>query len=171
MKTKKIIAIISAGLLASALPLAAQHPAGGEHPTKATDNPPSAPHANAPAKTAAPKKEASTADISAGIRSHIAAVGKKSPDKKFHFQHDGKDLALTLSKVHDDRLSSVGTGKYFACVDMKNTDGTVYDLDFFLTGEAGAMKVVETTVHKVSGKPLYNWKEKAGVWRKVPAKA
>lgn len=53
---------------------------------------------------------------------------------------------------------------------MKNTDGTTYDLDFFLTGGPGAMKVVETTVHKVSGKALYNWEEKGGIWKKVAAK-
>ncbi len=30
------------------------------------------------------------------------------------------------------------------------------------------MKVAETTVHKVGGKPLYNWKEEGGIWKKVP---
>jgi hypothetical protein len=176
MKPHIVISLISAGLIASVLPLRAQHPAGGEHPTNATDKPAGAPNADANAtgkSTSAPKpqKQASTADISAGIKSNIAATSKKSPDGKFHFKHEGKDLALTLSKVHDDRLSSVGTGKYFACVDMKGADGNTYDLDFFLTGDPGAMKVVETTVHKVNGKPLYNWEEKNGVWRKSPAKA
>ena len=170
MKSQIILTIVS-GLIASALPLAAQHPAGGEHPTNATDTPAGALQANAPAKPAAGKKQASMADISAGIKSNIAAASKKSPDGKFHFKHDGKDLTLTLSKVHEDRLSNVGTGKYFACVDMKAADGVVYDLDFFLTGEPGAMKVVETTVHKVAGKPLYNWEEKGGVWKKAPVKA
>ena len=35
----------------------------------------------------------------------------------------------------------LGGGKYFACVDMKGTDGKTYDIDFFLTGLAGNMKV------------------------------
>ena len=168
MKKHIVITLITAGLIGAALPLAAQHPAGGEHPTSASDRPGQSTTSTA-AKPEA--KKASTADISAGIKSQIAAESKKAPDGKFHFKHDGKDLALALTKVHDDRLSNVGSGKYFACVDMKATDGTVYDLDFFLTGQPGAMKVVETTVHKVSGKPLYNWEEKAGIWHKVPAKA
>jgi hypothetical protein len=29
------------------------------------------------------------------------------------------------------------------------------------------MKVTETSVHKVNGQPLYNWKEESGVWKKV----
>jgi hypothetical protein len=29
------------------------------------------------------------------------------------------------------------------------------------------MKVTETSVHKVKGKPLYNWKAEGGVWKKV----
>jgi hypothetical protein len=70
-------------------------------------------------------------------------------------------------KVHDDRLSSLGGGNYFACVDMKGTDGTMYDIDFFMAGQPGSMKVTETSVHKINGKPLYNWKEQGGVWRKV----
>src|SRR6266536_3807468 len=79
----------------------------------------------------------------------------------------GKDLALDLVKVHDDRLSRLSGGKYFACVDMKATDGTIYDIDFFMAGAPGSMKITETSVHKVNGRPLYNWKEENGVWKRV----
>jgi hypothetical protein len=48
------------------------------------------------------------------------------------------------------------------------TDGKTYDIDFFLTGQPGKMKVTETSVHKIDGKPLYNWKEENGKWNKVP---
>jgi len=112
-------------------------------------------------------KEVSPADISVGIKKDIARTSKKSRDKKFHTEYKGKDLALDLIKVHDDRVSSLGNGKYFACVDMKAAAGTTYDIDFFMTGKPGAMKVTETSVHKVNGKPLYNWKEEGGVWKKV----
>ena len=111
----------------------------------------------------------STAEISTGIKKHIDSESKKSSDGKFHVEHEGKDLALDLIKVHDDRLSSLGEGKYFACVDMKATDGTTYDIDFFMSGTPGDMKVTETSVHKVNGKPFYNWKEENGVWKKVSA--
>jgi hypothetical protein len=110
----------------------------------------------------------SKADISFGIKRQIASDIKKSSDRKFHVKYAGKDLALDLIKVHDDRLSNLGGGKYFACVDMKAIDGKIYDIDFFMAGQPGRMKVTETSVHKVNGKPLYNWKEQTGVWKKVP---
>jgi hypothetical protein len=112
-------------------------------------------------------REVSKADISAGIKSHINAERRRAADKKFHVNYRGKNLALDLIKVHDDRLSSLGGGKYFACVDMKAADGTIYDIDFFMAGQPGSMTVTETSVHKINGKPLYNWKEQGGVWKKV----
>jgi hypothetical protein len=112
-------------------------------------------------------KQVSTADISAGIKKHINTETNKS-DGKFHVDYQGQDLALNLVKVHDDRLQDLGDGKYFACVDMKATDGKTYDIDFFLTGQPGSMKVTDTSVHKIDGKPLYNWKEENGKWNKVP---
>jgi len=112
-------------------------------------------------------KEVSKADISAGIKKHIASETKKSTNRKFHVNYKGQDLALDLIRVHDDRLSSLGGGKYFACVDMKAADGKTYDIDFFMTGQPGNMKVTETSVHKINGKPLYNWKEVNGIWKKV----
>jgi hypothetical protein len=111
----------------------------------------------------------SKADISTGIKKQIANDTKKSSDRKFHVKYGGKDLALDLIKVHDDRLSNLGGGKYFACVDMKATSGTIYDIDFFMAGQPGSMRVTETSVHKVNGKPLYNWKEENGVWKRVRA--
>jgi len=112
-------------------------------------------------------KEVSKADISDGIKKHIGSETKKSTDRKFHVKYGGKDLALDLIRVHDDRLSSIGGGKYFACVDMKATDGKTYDIDFFMAWQPGKMKVTETSVHKINGKPLYNWKEVNGIWKKA----
>jgi hypothetical protein len=114
-------------------------------------------------------REVSTADISNGIKRYIANDIKKASDRKFHVKYQNKDLTLDLVKVHDDRLSSLGGGKYFACVDMKAANGTIYDIDFFMAGPPGSMKVTETSVHKINGKPLYNWKEENGVWKRVRA--
>lgn len=147
MTTRFIIAVAVASLLSPTLILAGEHP---EHPTNANE------------------QKVTKAEISEGINKHISAETKESNDKKFHVTYEGKNLALDLIKVHDDRLSALGEGKYFACVDMKATDGTTYDIDFFLNGKPGDMKVTETSVHKINGKPLYNWKEENGVWKKVP---
>ena len=109
----------------------------------------------------------SKADISVGIKRHIASEIRRSSDRRFHVKYRGKDLALGLVKVHDDRLSNLGSGKYFACVAMKAADGPIYAIDFFMAGQPGSMRVTETSVHKINGKPLYNWKEENGVWKRV----
>ena len=150
-----IAAAVALFFTPSALLLSQEHP---EHPTKGA----------AAAKKGGAEKRVSTADISAGIKKNIEAETKKSSDAKFHVQHEGQDLAMDLVKVHDDRLQNLGGGKYFACVDMKATDGKTYDIDFFLAGAPGQMKVTQTSVHKIDGKPLYNWKEENGKWQKVP---
>ena len=139
---------------------AAEHPGARtvttmQAPASATEHPP------------VQAKEVSKADISAGIKRHVKSEAKKSIDRKFHVKYKGEDLALDLIRAHDDRVSSVGGGKYFACVDMKAPDGKMYDIDFFMTGQPGNMKVTETSVHKINGKPLYNWKEVNGIWKKV----
>ena len=158
MIARIIVAVAVALFFTPAVSLFAQeHP---EHPKKKED----ATKGEHPKKTGG---EVSTAEISAGIKKHIAGESKKSSDSKFHVAHEGKDLALDLVRVHDDRLSNLGDGKYFACVDMKAVDGTTYDIDFFMSGKPGEMKVTDTSVHKVNGKPLYNWKEEGGVWKKV----
>ena len=147
----------------AAMVLSQEHP---EHPKKTTEQPKKG---GEHPKTGGAEKGVSTADISAGIKKNIDGQSKKSADQKFHVKYEGQDLALDLVKVHDDRLSDLGGGKYFACVDMKATDGKTYDIDFFLTGQPGKMKVTETWVHKIDGKPLYDWKEENGKWHKVPA--
>ena len=87
--------------------------------------------------------------------------------QQFHVPYQRKDLALELVKLHDDRFSNLGGDKYFACVDMKGTDGKIYDIDFLMAVQPGKLTVTQTSVHKINGKPLYNWKEEGGVWKRV----
>jgi hypothetical protein len=111
--------------------------------------------------------QANMSDASDGLKRFISGYTAKSADKKFHIPYQRKDLALDLVKVHDDRFSSLGGDKYFACVDMKGADGKIYDIDFFMVVQPGKLTVTETSVHKINGKALYNWKEEKGVWKKV----
>ncbi len=122
-------------------------------------------------RTGAPQAamtEATMSDASDGLKRFISGYAAKSPDNKFHIPYQRKNLALDLIKVHNDRFSSLGGDKYFACVDMRGTDGKVYDIDFFMVLQPGKLTVTETSVHKINGKPLYNWKQQGGVWKKVP---
>ena len=164
----RLIVILCVSLfLTSGLPLLVvgqlQHPLPLRQPTMQV---PPATTASSPQVNVL-TREVSNADISAGIKSHISYERRKAADRKFHVTYRGKNLALDLVRVHDDRLANVGGGKYFACVDMKAADGTIYDIDFFMAGQPGSMTVTETSVHKINGKPLYNWKEQGGVWKKV----
>jgi hypothetical protein len=164
MIARFIIAVFVALFFTPAMPLLA----AGEHPSLPQQQiqlPPQTTTRSAQSVTET--KQVSKTDISVGIKQHIASDIKRSSDRKFHVKYGGKNLALDLIKVHNDRLSNLGGGKYFACVDMKATDGTIYDIDFFMAGEPGSMRVTETSVHKINGKPLYNWKEEGGVWKKV----
>ena len=111
--------------------------------------------------------EATMSDVSDGLKRFISGYAAKSADKKFHMPYQRKDLALDLVKLHDDRFSSLGGDKYFACVDMKGADGKIYDIDFLMAVQPGKLTVTETSVHKINGKALYNWKEEKGVWKKV----
>jgi hypothetical protein len=117
--------------------------------------------------TQAAMMQASMSDVSDGLKRFISGYSAKSADNKFHMPYQRKDLALDLVKVHDDRFSSLGGDKYFACVDMKGADGKIYDVDFFMVVKPGKLTVTETSVHKVNGKPLYNWKQEGGVWKRV----
>ena len=80
--------------------------------------------------------QASMSDVSDGLKRFISGYAAKSPDNKFHMPYQRKDLALDLVKLHDDRFSSLGGDKYFACVDMKGADGKIYDIDFFMAVQA-----------------------------------
>src|SRR5438876_1892126 len=93
-------------------------------------------------RTGAPQAamtQATMSDVSDGLKRFISGYAAKSPDNKFHIPYQRKDLALDLVKVHDDRFSSLGGDKYFACVDMKGTDGKMDDIDFFMTVGAGQL--------------------------------
>jgi hypothetical protein len=163
MTTRLAISVCVALLLAPALPLLAQ-----EHPRA----PQQSQSQQLPqTRTGAPQgamTEATMSDVSDGLKRFISGYAAKSADKKFHVPYQRKNLSLDLVRVHDDRLSSLGGDKYFACVDMKGADGKIYDIDFFMVVQTGKLTVTQTSVHKITGKPLYHWKEEKGVWKKVP---
>ncbi len=109
-----------------------------------------------------------TADIEAGIKYNI--------DKKveegggyFNMTTEGKELRLQLVRVHTEYLSNLGPRRHFACVDLADVSGDVYDVDFFLEGDPGSMTVTETTLHKLNGKPFYTWKQRENkTWYRMP---
>lgn len=108
------------------------------------------------------------ADIEKGIEAHIAREVEKG-NGYFHMTSDDKELRLELVRVHTEYLSNLGPQRHFACVDLADVNGDVYDVDFFLSGDPGKMTVTETTLHKLNGKPYYSWKQQADkTWTRVP---
>ena len=111
-----------------------------------------------------------TKDIQDGIEKHIKEQSRLG-EGYFILPFDKTELRLKLVRVHTEYLANLGPRSHFACVDLASTDGDVYDVDFFLAGDPGAMKVTETSVHKINGQPLYVWKQKRDkTWYRVPAK-
>ena len=109
-----------------------------------------------------------TADIEAGIKANIAKRVEEGGGY-FHMSSKGKELRLELVRVHTEYLSNLGPRRHFACVDLADISGDVYDVDFFLEGDPGKMNVTETTLHKLNGKPLYTWKQRKNkTWYRVP---
>lgn len=118
--------------------------------------------------TPPPKARAVTADIQAGIEKHIEEQCRLG-DGYFELPFDERVLKLKLVRVHVEYLANLGPEYHFACVDLADTDGEVYDVDFFMKGKPGEMTVTETTIHKINGQPLYTWEQKKDrTWHRVP---
>ncbi len=115
-------------------------------------------------------KNAVTAEIKAGIEKHIENEMVRGGGY-FQFSSGGKDYRFKLVRVHTEYLSRLGPERHFACVDLVDDAGDVYDTDFFLSGKPDAMVVTETTLHKLNGIPYYTWEQvEKGQWKRVPAK-
>jgi len=108
-----------------------------------------------------------TADIQSGIERHIEERTRLGGGY-FTLPFEGGELRLKLVRVHTEYLSNLGPRRHFACVDLVDVSGDVYDVDFFLAGDPGSMTVTETTVHKRNGKPFYVWRQKRDrTWERV----
>lgn len=130
-------------------------------------------HQQQEAKTVEQKentKKVSIQEIEAGIKDFIQQEAAKK-NGYFEVNDRGKDYRMKLVRVHTEYLSNLGAKSYFACVDLADEKGDVYDVDFFLEGDPGAMHVTATSVHKLNGKPFYAWKQqKDKTWNRIPVK-
>jgi hypothetical protein len=133
--------------------LAQEHPA----PPKAKER---------PAKEEGVSREA----LGASVREWITRDAKLKGG--YFLIWDGQEkkaLALTLDRVHDEKLCKLDDGTCFACADFKGEDGTAYDVDVFMEGGEASKRAdpVEISIHKEGGKERYTWNEDGGVWKKV----
>jgi hypothetical protein len=85
----------------------------------------------------------------------------------FHVQDPvlHKTWALTFVDVHKDRLAQLGPDTYLACTDFRAADGTMLDVDFYMTEENAKLTFTDTAIHKVNGKPRFTYKKVATTGR------
>ena len=124
---------------------------------------------NAPEKA---KNEAAAplaiAEIEAEIKNYISQTTQENAGF-FPVKDENHDLKMKLVRVHTEYLSNLGPESHFACVDLVDESGDVYDVDFFMEGSPGSMTITSTSVHKLNGKPYYSWKQKQDkTWYKMP---
>ncbi len=107
-------------------------------------------------------------DVAQAIREHVR-FGERLNNGYYVVldKQTNTPLLLKLEKIHTDRLARLENGQFFACVDMKEKSGTMYDIDFFLAPMNGKLAITDVFVHKVNGKPRYRWVEEKGVWKRV----
>ena len=74
-----------------------------------------------------------TEDIQNGIEEHIEEQTRLGGGY-FKLAFGENELQLKLVRVHTEYLANLGPRRHFACVDLANIDGDVYDVDFFLSG-------------------------------------
>jgi hypothetical protein len=67
-----------------------------------------------------------------GVKGYLDQQMASSKDKKFHASLNGKDLPLTLVKIHEEKKTS--GNKSTAAADMKSPDGKIYQINFVLSG-------------------------------------
>lgn len=71
-----------------------------------------------------------------------------SNDQKVHLTVNGKDLALTPFHVWAQK--STGANTTSTSVDMRSSDGRVYDIDFSTTGT----QVTGVKIHRINGEAV-----------------
>ncbi len=123
-----------------------------------------------PARSGVCATNVMTADIQAGIENYIEKETRRG-NGYFRFYSGGREYNFKLVRIHTEYLANLGPRRHFACVDMADTDGDVYDVDFFLSGDTDAMTVTEATLHKLNGIPFYAWEQdRRGTWKRVSVK-
>jgi len=66
-----------------------------------------------------------------GVKGYLDQQLASSKDKKFHVSMNGKDVALTPVKFHEEKKG--GGNKSAQAVDMKAADGKIYQINFALS--------------------------------------
>jgi hypothetical protein len=72
----------------------------------------------------------------------------------------GAALELAFDHVHEGVEETAG-GRYVACVDFRGTDGTLYDVDYYVDREGEGYRVEDVVLHKADGENVISDEERA----------
>jgi hypothetical protein len=98
-------------------------------------------------------------DIKATMSAYITEQLDADGVFRIHDEKTGEDLALKFLQVHDP-VRRINGDIYFACTDFHvvGIPEKIYDLDFWMSGETGALVVYESKVHKEPrSSVIYGW--------------
>ena len=95
----------------------------------------------------------SDADVKAAIKRYVEEdVALKGG---FLLKEPRTDQVQILSFDHvHEAVHEVEDGRYYACVDFKDTAGNIYDVDIYLKGTATELKPDNLIVHKINGEEV-----------------
>ncbi|TAN60724.1 hypothetical protein EPN16_04665 [bacterium] len=148
-----LLALIAVSFMANIV-VAQEHPA-------ATHEHPAATHEHS-AEHPAAKETLSAGAIVQAIKDHISAV--TSANSGYYPLTDtegGKDLKLTLVKVHEDKVSYIKKeGAYFACADFTAEGGAAYDVDFLMKkNPEGKLELYQAKIHMKDSAPRFTYQD------------
>src|SRR5262245_52684783 len=113
--------------------------------------------------------QVSTDSLADAITAYVSAESKQRGGSfPIPEPNGGAPHEVTLSTVHRERISKLGDGRYFACADFKEANGTTYDVDVFMRAESKGLVPSDIIVHKVNGTARFNWVERDGAWVAMP---
>jgi hypothetical protein len=98
-------------------------------------------------------------DIKEAMQKHLAVVTDDNGLLRITDSVEKQELTLRFLQIHDP-VRQIGGNVYFACTDFQLSTELekIYDIDFWLSPEEGALKVFQTRIHKEPRHSLlYGW--------------
>lgn len=99
------------------------------------------------------------------------AIDAKTKEQGGQFHIDDpvlhKTWALTLVRIHKDKLAQLTGDTYFACTDFRASDRNLLDVDFYMKNQDGKLALSDTAIHKLNGVPRFNYKQVENHWERV----
>lgn len=95
------------------------------------------------------------------VRRHVRGIATASGGV-FALRDDvlKKRWELKMGRIHQNRLASLGQGRYFTCVDFEEDGGgDAVDLDFYAVQTKEGWKIEKTLIHAVRGVPRFAYDE------------